>query len=364
LIAFGGHLKNAVAAAVGDRVHLGPHVGDLDSPLAVEACRRSVELFAGRAGGAAVRVADLHPDYRSTQLAEGDGHEAVRVQHHCAHVLACLADNELEPPVLGIAWDGSGLGADGTLWGGEFLVVEASGWRRAGHLRTFPLPGGERAIRHGGRAALGLLYELHGERAFEMTELDPVRRLSAVELRNLGRMLATGLQSPHTSSAGRLFDVVAALIGLRQASSFEGQAAMALEFAARSAPIDRSYPFDVTVSRQGAVVVDWAPIFDAILHDLAGGVDACTIAARFHESLAMVAVAVTARLDGRRVLLTGGCFQNVLLLERTVRHLEQAGCAVFWHRRIPPNDGGIAVGQVLGAARMLDGDRYVLGNPG
>jgi hydrogenase maturation protein HypF len=324
-LATGAHLKNAVAVSTGSQVFLGPHVGDLETKEAVDAFEKSATSLAALHGAPLARVScDAHPDYISRQYAERLLVPRVFVQHHFAHVLACMVDNDLDGPALGVAWDGNGLGTDGTLWGGEFLRVEEGSFTRVAHLRTFALPGGDRAAREPRRAALGVLYEIFGD---------------ALPDEPLLRMLRRSVNSPRTSSAGRLFDAVASFLGLRDRCSFEGQAAMDLEFAVEADPSDDTYP----LPSEGGVL-DWEPMVRIILKDPSKA------AARFHNTLAEAIVTVARDIGEERVVLSGGCFQNRYLTERTVTALRTAGFRPYWHHRIPPNDGGIAVGQILAAS--------------
>jgi hydrogenase maturation protein HypF len=261
-----------------------------------------------------------------------------------------MAEHGLDGPVLGVAWDGTGYGPDGTVWGGEFLAVDRASWRRVGHLRTFRLPGGERAVREPRRAALGVLVELFGERVVERDDLAPLATWSASERAVLGRMAVRGVNAPLTSSAGRLFDAVSSLIGLRQTATFEGQAAMELEFAVDEGVECDAYPVAV-IDRDGVAVVDWGPMVRAILDDLARGVPVSSIARGFHDALADAIVAVAERAGERRIALTGGCFQNRYLTERAEARLAASGFDVYRHRLVPPNDGGLAVGQAVAAGR-------------
>ena len=347
-LAVGAHLKNTVALAVGRQVFLSQHIGDLETAPALAAFHRAAAdlpmLYSVRPE---IIAADAHPDYLSTQFARRAGTRVVPVQHHHAHVLSCMADNELEAPVLGVCWDGSGYGADGTIWGGEFLRVSADGFERVAHLRPFRLPGGEQAMREPRRAALGLLYECLGDAAFARAELPTIAAFTESELRLLRQMLTRGVNSPPTTSMGRLFDVVASLLGLRQVSSFEGQAAMEVEFAADAVVTDAAYPLDLS---DGAL--DWAPMLHALLRDLAEEAPTATIAAKFHHALVEGLVAVARQNGEERIALTGGCFQNKLLTERAVRRLREEGFQPCWHRHVPPNDGGIALGQVMAAAQV------------
>jgi hydrogenase maturation protein HypF len=367
ILAVGAHLKNAVALSVGSQAFVSQHIGDLETAEAFATFQRVMadfqELFAARPS---IIVADLHPDYLATRFARESGLPLVSVQHHYAHVLACMAENELEPPVLGVAWDGTGYGLDGTVWGGEFLRVTEADFRRVAYLRPFPLPGGDKAVKEPRRSALGLLHEAFGDGVFDWTRLPPLLACSDAERTTLRQMLTRRINCPLTSSAGRLFDAVASLAGLRQRTRFEGQAAMELEFAAPPHDTADAYPSDLVTregaAAQGGLIVDWMPMLRAILDDHAANIPVAEIAARFHNALAEMIVAVAKRTGERRVVLSGGCFQNQRLTERTVCRLQEEGLRPYWHQRIPPNDGGIALGQIVEAWRVsgrraLDGTR-------
>ncbi|MBI5394357.1 MAG: carbamoyltransferase HypF [Verrucomicrobia bacterium] len=353
LLAVGAHLKNTVALASGQDVFISQHIGDLETAEAFAAFRRVVEDFERLDEVRPVAIAcDAHPEYLSSKYAAGRGLRTVSVQHHFAHVLSCMAENELEEPVLGVAWDGTGYGLDGTIWGGEFLHATAGGFTRAAHLRTFRLPGGDEAVKRPRRTALGLLYEIYGEAVFEMRDLPPVAACASEEAGLLRTMLQRGLNAPRTSSAGRLFDAVAAIAGLRQEVKFEGQAAMELEFALDGAETDAVYEFGF-VDEGGPLVVDWAPMVRGIVSDARESTPIGLISAKFHNTLAECVAAVARRLGEERVVLTGGCFQNRYLTERTVRRLRENQFRPYWHQRVPPNDGGIALGQLVAAAKEI-----------
>jgi len=344
LLGVGAHLKNTVALSVGRQVFISQHIGDLETPQALQAFRRVITDVKALWEHQPQAVAcDLHPDYLSTQTAYQMGYSVVPIQHHAAHVLSCMAENEVEPPVLGISWDGTGYGTDGTVWGGEFLLVTTASFERFAHLRPFRLPGGDRAVKEPRRSALGVLYELLGKRALEVVGhlfTDSERRL-------LLHMLRQGIHSPVTTSAGRLFDAVASLVHGRQVVNDEGQAAMELEFLAHRVRSDEAYPFALLDGCP--YVLDWSPTVQAILEDVRSGVEPAQIAVRFHNTLVEMMVAVARRAGLERVALSGGCFQNAYLTERAVRRLSEAGFRPCWHQRVPPNDGGIALGQVVGA---------------
>lgn len=376
-LAVGGHLKNTVALARGREVFLSQHIGDLETVEALGAFERVISDLGGLLDMKPKQVAaDAHPDYLSTRHAKASGRPVVCVQHHYAHVLGCMAENELAAPVLGVAWDGSGFGTDGTVWGGEFLRVTPRAVERVGHLRLFRLPGGEQAVREPRRSALGLLHAVFGDPVFGRADLATLRAFRPGELKALRSMLKGGVNSPSTSSAGRLFDAVASLLALRQVARFEGQAAMDLEFAVEPRDSPDRYPVtirEVTVDPrhngdtyqpcpvhdgcQAFVcpprvhVVDWQPMVEGILADLAIPEPAWAVASKFHNTLAAMIVAVALRVGERRVVLSGGCFQNRPLLERTVEALRDAGFSPYWHQRVPPNDGGLALGQVIAAQR-------------
>jgi len=374
VLALGGHLKNAVALGLASQAIVGSHVGDLESVLSVEVHRRAaadlVGFFDARPDGVAC---DLHPDYASTrhaeQLAGAWNVPLVRVQHHHAHVAACMAEHRLEGPVLGLAWDGTGYGLDGTVWGGEALVCEGADSRRLAHLRTFALPGGDRAVREPRRSALGVLFEILGDEAAGPA----IGWFTPAERDALLAMLRRSLRCPRSSSVGRLFDAVAVLCGLPGRISFEGQAAMALEFAADEAeagayPLPlrrraRSGATDLTVARQppgeepddAPLVIDWEPLVRAIVADRASGVPVRRISARFHNALAEAALSVARHWGGRQVVLSGGCFQNARLARRVRSRLLEAGFEVYTQQQIPPGDGGLALGQLFVASQRLRG---------
>ena len=387
ILAVGGHLKNTIALSVDRQVFISQHIGDLETAEAMSAFERVIADFLRVYEATPLAIAhDLHPDYSSTRWATslyppsspaplppvgegsrlkpspqrgegGVGGDAVPIlmpiQHHHAHLAACLAENGVEEAALGVIWDGTGYGSDGTVWGGEFLLGDAAAFTRVAHLRPFRLPGGEAAIKEPRRAALAILWELYGEEALAWEDLAPVGSFRPEERRLLAQMLRKRVLSPVTTSVGRLFDAVAALLGLHQEVTFEGQAAMALEFAADGA-VNDAYP--VTVSSAGGsddagpLMLDWRPLIEAVLQDRRRGVGLGIIAARFHNALIEAALAVARSVGVGRVALSGGCFQNRLLTERLAQRLRAHGFAVLLHRQVPPNDGGISLGQVAVAA--------------
>jgi hydrogenase maturation protein HypF len=352
-LALGGHQKDALAIATCGEITLGAHIGDLDRAETRTALGNAVATTNALYGSPTLVACDTHPGYYTTHLAERLAREPACVPHHLAHVLASMLDNGLDGPVLGIAWDGTGHGDDGTVWGGEFLAVHGARWRRAAHLQPFRLPGGEAAVREPRRAALGALHAVFGEAALTMTELRPVGDFSPHELAVLTKMLAHSLNAPLTSSAGRLFDAVASILGLRQRATFEGEAAMAVEFAADRAHVSALLPEIEVLASAGPVILDWRPMVAGLVAAHREGATPESLASGFHDALVDSIIAVARRVGLNRVLLTGGCFQNARLTELAIAALRQAGFAAYWHHHIPPNDGGIAAGQALFAGRPL-----------
>jgi hydrogenase maturation protein HypF len=354
VLAVGAHLKNSVALAVGPEVFISQHIGDLETPEAFGAFERVIQDFTRFYEARPERVAaDLHPDYLSTRFAKRFGPPVIHVQHHYAHVLSCMAEHGLKEDVLGVSWDGTGMGTDGTVWGGEFLSITPTSFERVAHFRTFRLPGGDQAIKEPRRTALGLLNEIMDGSTPEAMESPVLRAFSSTELGVLRKMLAAGLNAPLTSSAGRLFDGVAALLGLRQRSAFEGQAAMDLEFASESFETEETYPLplrDVIGSHQPAIL-DWGPMLIRVMVDAQKGLPPGLISSKFHNSLVEAIVETAQKVGRKNVVLSGGCFQNKRLLEKAVVRLQCAGFQPLWNHQVPPNDGGIALGQVLAVRR-------------
>ncbi len=375
ILAVGAHLKNTVALTVGKNIFVSQHIGDLENREASGAFQRVITDFRRLYPIKPAHIAaDLHPDYLSTRFAGESGLPLISVQHHYAHVAACMAENRIEGKVLGVSWDGTGYGPDGTVWGGEFLLTDDTSFRRAATFRRFRLPGSASAIREPRRTALGLLFEMMGEGIFREKDSDPVRAFSDSEIPVLLRMLQNGIHSPWTTSAGRLFDAIASIAGLRQRNRFEGQAAMELEFAIGTEKTGESYPFAVLKkadpepgSFQAGLIVDWEPMIRAILREVRDEIPLARISGKFHNTLVEIIVEVARRIAENRVILSGGCFQNRFLIEHSVERLEAEGFRPYWHQRIPPNDGGIALGQVVAAARFLGKvaeDRWTKGAKG
>lgn len=354
----GAQMKNTVAAAATDRVVLGPHIGDLAGAPTVDAFKRTIATLAALHRSDFTAVAcDKHPDYASTRYAQTTGLPVTPVQHHLAHVLACLLEHRHPAhAVLGVSWDGTGYGEDGTIWGGEFIRLEHGTATRFARLRPFRLAGGEAAVRDARRIALALVHESGGDSfrpladEFGFTEAE-----SAV----LHTVLVRHFNAPVTSSMGRLFDGVGALLALGAVNRFEGQVPLSVEAAATRAAAGATSatarnPITLPVREchgTGATFeVDWAPLVDALVRARSRRTtDVGELAFRFHRALATSVVEIARRGGVRTVALTGGCFQNALLLELTTAALRRARFNVLVHRELPPNDGNIAAGQALAA---------------
>lgn len=374
VLACGAHLKNTFTLAEGRRAWVSHHLGDLENVATLLSFEEGIHHFQDLFRVRPETVAhDLHPDYLSTRHAEDrartGGLATVAVQHHHAHLAASLAEHDHAGPALGIIYDGTGYGPDGTVWGGEFLVGDAGGFERIGHLRPVRLPGGEAGVRQPWRMACAWLCELE-----EGTPAPPPwleARIDPARWRAVAALVRSGLAAPLTTSVGRLFDAVSALCGVRLEVTYEGQAAIELEMLASRAagggtggatgdsrasrPRDEppGYPVPVERSPGSPLVLDARPALRALLHDLETGVGPGEVALRFHRGLADGTAAAAVEVCRRRRLaavLSGGVFQNVLLLERTAAKLAGAGIRVLVPERLPPNDGGISYGQVAVAA--------------
>jgi hydrogenase maturation protein HypF len=383
LLAVGGELKNTFCLAQGEHAFLSPHIGDVETLETVEALERAVRHFERLYGITPERiVCDLHPGYASTRWAEREaarrGVPLIKVQHHHAHIAGLMAEHGRtgETPVLGLCFDGTGYGSDGAIWGGELLFADYRGFRRLAHLRYTPLPGGDSAIRHPARAALAHLWAA----GVPWTDdLPPVAATTEAERRVILRQLETGFNAPLTSSAGRLFDAVAALVGLSPAVTYEAQAAMEFENLTprprvrpeEGEPRDRTHHPSPEWRGAGGEVYDFAllptdplqldarPVLAAVAADVRAGVPAAVIAAKFHAALAQAAVRLLVRArteTGVNVAaLSGGVFQNTVLLAAVSDGLRDAGFDVLIHEKTPPNDGGLALGQaILGGLKQTE----------
>ena len=345
VLALGGHLKTTVAVAVGHEVTVSPHIGDLDSVPVRHAYRQAIErLLTLCAVEPDVIACDLHPDYFTTRLASTFGKPVVPIQHHEAHVAACAAEHGLSGRYLGVAWDGSGYGRDGTTWGSEFFIVDRRHFRRAGHLRPFRLPGAEAAARDGRRCACGLVEQTGGQLpALALGLSDRERSVFQQQVRQ-------GIHAPWTTSMGRLFDAVAALTGVARRGAYEGHAAVLMEEASGHDTLLSTRRYPIAVDETEKLELDWRPLIAAIIDDVAAGVSPDVIGAQFHAALADWIVSIARRVGLPDVVLSGGVFQNALLTEWAIDRLERDGFRPRVHRQVPPNDGGLALGQAVIAA--------------
>jgi len=356
ILACGAELKNTFCLTKNEHAFLSQHIGDMENEETLEHFENTIKLYKKLFRIEPEIIAyDMHPEYLSTKYAlkasSPLGLRLVPVQHHHAHIASCLAENKVKGPVIGVAFDGTGYGTDGTIWGGEFLLADWRCFRRVGHLEYVPLPGGEAAIRKPYRMALSYLYTLLGE-GFSLDGL-PFRQFNATELEIIRRQLRRGINCPLTSSAGRLFDGVSALAGVRQEIDYEAQAAIELEMLAPS-EVDKleteCYPFDI-VEHQGMKVVKLKELFLTVIQDVKNQVPSPRISLKFHNTVAQVIARMCKLIAGEsgitQVALSGGVFQNRLLLKLVTSALQRERLKVLTHHLVPCNDGGIALGQAV-----------------
>ena len=356
ILAVGGHLKNTVSVTTHDQVIASQHIGDLSTVAANSQFERTVtdQLRWLNIQPAAI-ACDLHPDYPSTLFAHRLGEQLnipiVRVQHHHAHITSCMAEHGLKETVLGIAWDGAGYGSDRTIWGGEFLLCDYTGFRRVATLHQFRLPGGDMCMREPRRVALSLLYEAFGAEASRMT-LPSVISLGSALAASLVALLEKNINSPVTSSMGRLFDGISSLLDLRHLSTFEGEAAMALEFA--SDHIEKETPYSTQTAPMPFMknpdetwIVDWRPHVREIVQGCLHGKSVSQMAAEFHHYLANLILQIAEKVGCPIVVLAGGVFQNARLTTLAKHRLRSSGYRVYTNTQFPTNDGGLSIGQAL-----------------
>jgi hydrogenase maturation protein HypF len=349
IIAVGAHLKNAIAASIGNNIFVSQHIGDLDSALAYQFFEKTIEDFRQLYElHPELMACDLHPVYLSGKYARKQTLRTNGIQHHYAHILSCMVENQISPPVMGVAWDGTGYGLDNTIWGGEFLSITNMGFERLAYFRPFLLPGGDQAIKEPRRIAAGMLYEMSGKEIFGTDNLLSIQSLTCEEKEIIAQMLEKKLNSYYTSSAGRIFDAVASILGICQFTRFEGQAAMELEFAADGAKTDDLFSYTIN-KHESSYIIDWAPLINNILKGINNKIPTKIMAAMFHNTMAEIIVEIAKLCGQKQIALSGGCFQNKYLTEKSIRRLMDEGFTPYWHQRIPPNDGGIAVGQIWAA---------------
>ena len=354
VLAVGAELKNTFCLTRGSHAILSQHIGDLENYETMQFFEETLEKMKHLFKISPLAIAhDLHPGYRSTRIALSSAIERrFAVQHHHAHIASCMAENHIRGKVIGVAMDGTGLGTDGTIWGGEFLVADLAGFERRAHLRTVPLPGGDAAVRQPWRMAMSYLRDSIGSGIPD--GIAGFRNVPAKQLELVDVMLSRSIQTVPTSSCGRLFDAVAALLDLGGEVTFEGQAAIALENVANPG-VHTRYPFDLHSGEP--MVLDLRQTIAAIVADIGKGTRTGKISARFHNTVSAAIVEVCCRIhtsDGLdRVCLSGGVFQNHFLLRQTVQELQRGGFGVSLHATVPANDGGISLGQAVIANELL-----------
>jgi hydrogenase maturation protein HypF len=349
VLALGGEMKNAICLTRGKTAFLSQHIGEMGYRETYEHFLKTIDHLRRILTIEPRAIAcDLHPGYATTGFADGQKELPVfKIQHHHAHIVSCLAENRVKERVIGIAFDGTGFGSDGTVWGGEFLIADYGSYERAAHLTPVPLPGGDQAVRKPWRMTLSYLTTFCGD--CEYDDLEIISKQSARDKEMVLKLIQSGFNSPLTSSMGRLFDAVSALLGVCDESTYEGQAAMELEMAAAGGT-EEYYDF-LHQQQEESCAINPSPLLKGICADIKAGKPAGYISAKFHNSIAAMIVAVCRRLKERyrldRVALSGGCFQNGYLLSQSISGLRQAGFTVLQHHLVPPNDGGIALGQAL-----------------
>jgi len=354
ILACGAELKNTICITKGDKAFLSQHIGDLENMDTLDFFKQTVaHLQRILEVRPEIIACDMHPDYLSSQYAaEQQGIPKVEVQHHHAHIVSCMAENRLEGAVIGLSFDGTGYGSDGTIWGGEVLIAEAGQFKRAAHLAYVSMPGSAAAIKQPWRMAISYLYDAFGEN-FRELNLPILKEIEAPQLKVVAEMIVKGVNCPQTSSLGRLFDGVAAIAGIRHRVNFEGQAAMELEMLAGG---DARSIYDYQWASEDPIKILPAPIIRGVVKDIQDRVSIAKISTKFHRTLIAlfteVCKSVRQNAELNRVVLSGGCFQNDILLTGLIRELESRNFEVFAQRQAPCNDGGIALGQALVAAAV------------
>ncbi|HNY66594.1 MAG TPA: carbamoyltransferase HypF [Deltaproteobacteria bacterium] len=354
VLGLGAHLKATAAVLRGDFAFLSPHIGDMETPEARDFFHESISLIKRIAQcDPDIIGCDMHPEYYSSWVAsQMECRRVIQVQHHHAHIASCMAENRITGDVIGLAMDGTGYGLDRRIWGGEFLVADEADFQRAGHIRYFPLPGGDAAVKQPWRVAAALLMEVFGTGWGQVAQ--GLRIIPEhIPLDTVEAVVRQKIQTVFTSSLGRVFDAVSCLLGIRRQVSFEGQAAMELE-ACADPTVSRVLPYDLLMDRE--IVLDLYPAVRTIAEEHLAGKPAAALAGAFHATLVHAFVKTAREIRDatglNRVVLSGGCFQNRLLLEGCITAFDLAGFDVYTHHLVPPNDGGIALGQALVAGTV------------
>jgi len=354
VLACGAELKNALCLTKDDHAFLSQHIGDMENWETMEHFEQTIALYQRLFRiQPEILTCDMHPDYLSTKwakaMSEKNGLPLIPVQHHHAHIISCMVDNEVQEPVIGVSFDGTGYGSDGHIWGGEFLVADYHSFQRKAYLEYLPLPGGAAAINRPYRIAIGYLYALLGEQVLNQ-ELPCLNSVDKLELSLIKKQIDGGINTPLTSSGGRLFDAVSALLGIRGQIDYEGQAAVELEMAAYEGQDEAVYPFGIDI-KSGVRVIRLRDLFSEMVSDLARGVPISTISNQFHNTVAKIISEICSQIAGetgiKQVALSGGVFQNRLLMRKAISALDTVGLSTITHHRVPCNDGGISLGQAV-----------------
>jgi hydrogenase maturation protein HypF len=356
LLAVGGEMKNTICLTRGEKAFVSQHIGEMG-------CRETYEFFLKTTEHMKqileiepqAIVCDLHPGYAGTHYAHSQKRlPVVEIQHHHAHIVSCLVENGINEKVIGVAFDGTGYGSDGKIWGGEFMLVDYASFTRVAHLAYLPLPGGEQAIRNPWRMTLSYLATFLGSEC-EGLDLEVLTKRTIKERKIVLKQIRAQFNAPLTSSMGRLFDAVSALLGICEKSTYEGQAAMELEWAMKE-DTDAYYAF-LYQQEEERCSINPSPLLRGILSDLKEDKPLGYISTKFHNSIVTMIVKVCCSLRDKwklnRVALSGGCFQNTYLLSKSITGLTHAGFDVLFHQKVPPNDGGLALGQALIANKIL-----------
>lgn len=342
IIAVGGHLKNTIALKKGGQIFVSQHIGDLSTIESFNAFKRTIRDFQKLYEVEQTKfVGDLHPDYLSTKFLKENGFDFKLIQHHLSHIAACKLENDVKGEALGVSWDGTGYGLDGKIWGSEFFYINDESFSHLGQFKKFLLPGGEKAIKEPKRTLAGILFEILDDEILSNEIL--LKKFKPSELKLILNILKNRINAPECVSCGRLFDAVSSLIGISDYSNFEGQAAMKLEFSIEE-NVQEFYEFDFIENEK--IIIDWTKIIFGLIEDLQKGISKGKLSSKFHNTLVEVIVRFAKKVNIKKVLLSGGCFQNVYLLTRTIQRLKQEGFQTYWHQRIPTNDGGISFGQI------------------
>jgi len=350
ILAVGAHLKTTIAISKKNKIFVSQHIGDMETEKTFKLFVRTIKDFKRIYKiNPEFIVCDMHPDYLTTKFAcsvsKSENLKLVKVYHHHSHIASCMLDNNLDCRVLGVAWDGTGYGADRTIWGGEFLLCDYKNFERVASFRPFYLIGGERAIKEPRRILLSIFYEIYGEDCFDHEIIKT--KFSGQELKVLNKMINNNIMLFKTSSAGRLFDSVASILNLKQVASFEGQAAMMVESIARD--VKGSYSFKIRKSNMW--FIDWKSVFIEIIEDIKNKTSKEVIAGKFHNTLVEAIREIAKKIKIKKIVLSGGCFQNVCLTKKAIANLKE-DFEIYVHNNLPPNDAGISAGQIAIAAKL------------